>query len=80
MTVSHTLQADLQTVANVWGLTPQTVVALPPSDLDGFLVGGGFGAFADQFAGTTSVGNGGMRVYVNGVLIRRFYDLDLEQP
>jgi hypothetical protein len=28
------LQADLQIVANSWGLVPQTVVALPPSDGD----------------------------------------------
>ena len=34
MTVTSRLVASTATVANTYGLVPQTVVALPPSDLD----------------------------------------------
>ena len=65
-------------VPDAVGVTPRTVVALPPSDAD--LYGGGFGAFAEQFAGGPMSGADEMRVYVDGALIRRAYDPALEQP
>jgi hypothetical protein len=34
MTVAAALVAQTATVANAYGIAPQTVVALPPSDLD----------------------------------------------
>jgi len=36
MTVSTRLEVDLATIPDVVGITPRTVVALPPSDLDSF--------------------------------------------
>lgn len=77
MIVTATLQAELVTIPDVVNVAPQTIVALPPSEADDD--GGGFGAYADQYAGTTPTGTAGdMRVYANGSLILRAYDRSVE--
>ena len=78
-TVTRTLEADLATIPGVTGIAPRTVVALPPSDAD-IYGAGGYGGYAEGYAGGAEAGSDEMRVYVSGSLIRREYDPDMEQP
>jgi hypothetical protein len=79
MIAQPTLHADLATITDAVNVGARTVVALPPSDLDDILVGGGFGDYAEGYAGGASVViPGDMRVYVGDTLVLRAYDPEMD--
>lgn len=79
MTITASLEADLATVPDAVGITPSTVVALSPSDAD-LYGGGGYGGYAEGYYGYDTLGTDEVRVYVNGALVRRAFDPEMEQP
>ncbi len=69
------IQADQRTTTDAYATPTRTVVASPPSSLD--VYGGGFGNFAEGFAGAAGTHTNLMLVNISGSPILRPYDPEL---
>lgn len=73
MIISARLEAEVDLAETTLALVGQTVVALPPSGDD---TGAPYGSYSSGYTPTTTAPEG-IRVYVNGLLIRRRFDSDI---